>query len=176
VILMDIRMPGMDGLAATAEVSALPPPAPRVIILTTVDLDEYVYEALRAGAAGFLLKDATAAELASAVRVVATGEALLAPSVTRRLIAHFGQARSGPAGGVAAAPALDALTEREHEVLRLVARGLSNAEIAGALGIGEPTVKTHVSHVLAKLALRNRVQAVAFAYERGIVRPEYEDA
>ena len=172
VILMDIRMPGMDGITATAAVAALPPPAPRVLILTTFDLDEYVYEALRAGAAGFLLKDATAADLAAAVRVVATGEALLAPSITRRLIERFG--RDGARDGGVAASSLDALTEREREVLRLVARGLSNAEIADALAIGEPTVKTHVSHVLAKLGLRNRVQAVAFAYERGVVRAEHE--
>ena len=171
VILMDVRMPVMDGLAATRQIAATAgdgQSAPRVLILTTFDLDDYVYEALRAGASGFLLKDASAGELAAAVRVVAAGDALLAPGVTRRLIAEF--ARLG-APRTASRKNLEDLTERETEVLALVARGMSNAEIAGHLVVAEQTIKTHVSRVLMKLALRDRAQAVVFAYENGLVRP-----
>ena len=163
VVLMDIRMPRMDGVEATRRL-----PGRRVLILTTFDLDEYVVEALRAGASGFLLKDAPAEELVRAVRVVAAGEALLAPSVTRRLLDRF--AGLPPAGETARA-GLDELTEREREVLGLVARGLSNAEIAVQLVVSEATVKTHVSHMLAKLGLRDRVQAVVLAYDLGLVHP-----
>jgi DNA-binding NarL/FixJ family response regulator len=170
IVLMDVRMPVMDGLQATREIIAASgdPGRPRVLMLTTFDLDEYVYEALRAGASGFLLKDATAAELVHAVRVVANGEALLAPSVTRRLIADF--ARQSHADPLPPAR-LAALTQRETEVLRLIARGLSNTEIAGALFIAEQTTKTHVGHILAKLGLRDRAQAVVIAYESGLVTP-----
>jgi DNA-binding NarL/FixJ family response regulator len=169
VVLMDVRMPVMDGLEATRRLlSAAPAGAgrPRVLMLTTFDLDDYVYEALRAGASGFLLKDATAADLVHAVQVVAAGDALLAPSVTRRLIADF--ARRPPAGPPLPA-ALDVLTSRETEVLRLIARGLSNAEISAALVIAEQTTKTHVGRILAKLDLRDRAQAVVLAYETGLV-------
>ncbi len=168
VVLMDIRMPEMDGLEATRRM-CLPdgPGNCRVLILTTFDLDEYVYEALRAGASGFLLKDAPPAELVRAVRVVAAGEALLAPSVTRRLIEEFAK-RPSPVGKT---QRLDLLTEREVEVLGQMARGMSNAEIAEALFVGETTVKTHVSHILTKLNLRDRVQAVVVAYESGLVTP-----
>ncbi len=162
VVLMDVRMPVMDGIEATRALSG----GPRVLILTTFDLDEYVFDALRAGASGFLLKDVSAERLFEAVRVVASGEGLLAPSVTRRLIAEF--ARSGPA---TPAPVLAGLTPRETEVLRLVAEGLSNAEIAGRLIVTEETVKTHVSRVLSKLGLRDRTQAVVAAYESGLVVP-----
>ncbi len=171
VILMDVRMPVMDGLQATRQIAAAAgdgQSAPRVLVLTTFDLDDYVYEALRAGASGFLLKDASAGELAEAVRVVASGDALLAPGVTRRLIAEF--ARLG-APRAASRKNLEDLTERETEVLALVARGLSNAEIAAHLVVAEQTVKTHVSRILMKLALRDRAQAVVFAYESGLVRP-----
>jgi DNA-binding NarL/FixJ family response regulator len=168
VVLMDVRMPVMDGLEATRQIMREPPPAPRVLMLTTFDLDDYVYAALRAGASGFLLKDATAAELVHAVRVVAAGEALLSPSVTRRLIADFArQPRPGPA--FAQAPG--ALTQRETEVLRLIARGLSNTEISDTLVIAEQTTKTHVGRILAKLGLRDRAQAVVLAYETGLVTP-----
>jgi DNA-binding NarL/FixJ family response regulator len=167
VMLMDVRMPVLDGLQATRQVAALDG-APRVLVLTTFDLDDYVYEALRAGASGFLLKDASAGELAEAVRVVAAGDALLAPGVTRRLIAQF--ARLGAPRAANRKNLLD-LTERETEVLALVARGLSNAEIATHLVVAEQTIKTHVSRVLMKLALRDRAQAVVFAYENGLVRP-----
>jgi len=166
VILMDVRMPVMDGLQATRQITAADG-GPRILVLTTFDLDDYVYEALRAGASGFLLKDASAGELAEAVRVVAAGDALLAPSVTRRLIAEF--ARLG-APRAATRKHLDGLTDRETEVLGLVARGMSNAEIAAHLVVAEQTVKTHVSRVLMKLALRDRAQAVVFAYESGLVR------
>ena len=170
VVLMDVRMPVMDGLQATREIlgagagSALP----RVLMLTTFDLDDYVYAALRAGASGFLLKDATAAELVTAVRVVAAGEALLAPSVTRRLIADFARQQQPDQP---LPPALDALTQRETEVLRLIARGLSNTEISNALVIAEQTTKTYVGRILAKLHLRDRAQAVVVAYETGLITP-----
>ncbi|KPC84680.1 MULTISPECIES: response regulator [Streptomyces] len=174
VVLMDVRMPEMDGLAAAREL--LTPPAgvvhrPKVLMLTTFDVDDYVYEALRAGASGFLLKDAPPADLISAVRVVAAGDALLAPSVTRRLIADFARQRPGaaPAGGPALR--LNGLTPREREVLELIARGLSNQEIAARLVLAEQTVKTHIGRVLAKLGLRDRAQAVIFAYESGLVAP-----
>ena len=188
VVLMDVRMPVMDGLQATREIlgpagylrdstiahpaAAVVPHRPRVLMLTTFDLDDYVYEALRAGASGFLLKDAPAAELVHAVRVVAAGDALLAPSVTRRLIADFaGRPHSPSARPAAAAGAVGALTSRETEVLVLIARGLSNAEISAALVIAEQTTKTHVGRILAKLDLRDRAQAVVLAYESGLVRP-----
>jgi DNA-binding NarL/FixJ family response regulator len=167
VILMDVRMPVMDGLQATRQITAMDG-APRVLVLTTFDLDDYVYQALRWGASGFLLKDASARELAEAVRVVAAGDALLSPSVTRRLIAEF--ARMGAPRGPSRKTLQD-LTERETEVLALVARGLSNAEIAGHLVVAEQTVKTHVSRVLMKLGLRDRTQAVVLAYETGLVQP-----
>ena len=170
VILMDVRMPVMDGLQATREILGAEPglERPRVLMLTTFDLDDYVYEALRAGASGFLLKDATAAELVHAVRVVAAGDALLAPSVTRRLIADFSwRPRADPP-----VPAsLGALTHRETEVLRLIARGLSNAEISDTLVIAEQTTKSHIGRILAKLGLRDRAQAVVLAYESGLVTP-----
>jgi DNA-binding NarL/FixJ family response regulator len=170
VVLMDVRMPVMDGLAAARQILSTPASAerPRVLMLTTFDLDDYVYEALRAGASGFLLKDATAAELVHAVRVVADGDALLAPSVTRRLIADFAR-RPPPGQPVPASPG--ALTPRETEVLRLIARGLSNTEISDALVIAEQTTKTHVGRILAKLDLRDRAQAVVLAYETGLVTP-----
>jgi DNA-binding NarL/FixJ family response regulator len=167
VILMDVRMPGTDGIEATRQLTAVAG-GPRVIILTTFDLDEYVYDALCAGASGFLLKDVTAERLFDAVRVVAAGEALLAPTVTRRLISEF--ARLRPAAPVRSATFAE-LTARETEVLRLLAEGLSNPEIARRLVITEETVKTHVSRVLHKLALRDRAQAVVIAYESGLVRP-----
>ena len=163
VVLMDVRMPRLDGLAATRRLTG----QTRVLILTTFDLNEYVYEALRAGASGFLLKDAPADQLVTAIRVVAAGDALLAPSITRRLIEEFARrppARSRPA-------ALAALSPRELEVMRLVARGLSNTEIAGELVLGEATVKTHVSRILQKLGLRDRAQAVVAAYESGLLQP-----
>jgi DNA-binding NarL/FixJ family response regulator len=165
VVVMDVRMPTMDGIEATRRISALVPLA-RVLILTTFDLDEYVYEAIRAGATGFLLKDRPPEELVAAVRVVAAGEALLAPSATRRLIEEF--ARRSPA---VQRTGLDELTEREREVLVLMAKGLSNAEIAKSLFVAETTVKTHVGRVLHKLGLRDRAQAVVLAYESGLVQP-----
>ena len=169
VVLMDVRMPVLDGLQATRQILALGHPArPRVLMLTTFDLDDYVYEALRAGASGFLLKDATAAELVAAVRVVAAGDALLAPSVTRRLIADFA---SQPRADAPLPRRLTALTQRETEVLRLIARGLSNAEISDTLVIAEQTTKTHIGRILAKLDLRDRAQAVIVAYESGLVTP-----
>ena len=170
IVLMDIRMPVMDGLQATREIlgGSTGRPLPRVLMLTTFDLDDYVYSALRAGASGFLLKDATAAELVAAVRVVAAGEALLAPSVTRRLIADFARQ---PRPDQPPPPALDSLTQRETEVLRLIARGLSNSEISDALVIADQTTKTYVGRILAKLGLRDRAQAVVVAYETGLVTP-----
>ena len=165
VVVMDVRMPGMDGVTATAEICARTPA--RVLMLTTFDLDEHVYDALRAGASGFLLKNMRRQDLVEAVRVVAAGEALLAPTVTRRLIAEV-VARSGPARAPAGAR-LTGLSPRETETLRQLARGLSNAEIAAVLFVTEHTVKTHVSNMLAKLGLRDRVQAVVLAYESGLV-------
>jgi DNA-binding NarL/FixJ family response regulator len=168
VVLMDVRMPNVDGLEATRRIVAAGSPA-RVIVLTTYDVDDYVYAALRAGASGFMLKDVRPAELADAVRVVAGGDALLAPSVTRRLLDRFADALPGPD---ASPPAdLGELTEREVEVLRLVALALSNAEIAARLFLTEATVKTHVSSILRKLGLRDRVQAVVLAYDVGLARP-----
>ncbi len=167
VVLMDIRMPEMDGLEATRRVTSGDFPA-RVLVLTTFDLDEYVYDALQAGASGFLLKDLGREELVHAVRVVAAGEALLAPSVTRRLIEEFARQRPAPRPTPAQ---LESLTARERDVLELVARGLSNAEIAQELVVGEATVKSHVAHLLMKLGLRDRIQAVILAYEVGLVRP-----
>jgi DNA-binding NarL/FixJ family response regulator len=167
VILMDVRMPVLDGLQATRQITAMSSSA-RILILTTFDLDDYVYEALRAGASGFLLKDASAGELATAVRVVAAGDGLLSPSVTRRLISEF--ARLG-APRIPARKKLDDLTERETEVLALVARGMTNAEIAAHLVVAEQTIKTHVSRVLMKLGAHDRAQAVVFAYESGLVHP-----
>jgi DNA-binding NarL/FixJ family response regulator len=167
VVLMDVRMPHLDGLEATRRIVAGAEEGPRVLILTTFDLDEYVYEALRSGASGFLLKDGPAEQLVSAVRVVARGEALLAPRITRRLIAEF--SRTGRPG--VPPDRLDGLTARELDVLKLVARGLSNAEIAGELYVAETTVRTHLGHILTKLGLRDRVQAVVLAYETGLVRP-----
>ncbi|GII82268.1 DNA-binding response regulator [Sphaerisporangium siamense] len=169
VVLMDVRMPVMDGIEATRRLAAAGDGGPRVLILTTFDLDEYVYDALRAGASGFLLKDVTAERLFDAVRVIAAGEALLAPAVTRRLIGEF--ARLRPGTGPSSPGALSALTPRETEVLRLVAEGLSNPEVAARLTVTEETVKTHVSRVLAKLGLRDRTQAVVAAYETGLVVP-----
>ena len=166
VVLMDIRMPELDGLAATRRITAEHPA--RVLVLTTYDLDEYVYDALQAGASGFLLKDTPPTQLVDGIRAVASGEALLAPTVTRRLIEEFSRIRPARAARPAA---LDDLTPRELEVLKLLARGLSNAEIAEALVLGDTTIKTLVTHVLSKLGLRDRVQAVVLAYEVGLVTP-----
>jgi DNA-binding NarL/FixJ family response regulator len=165
VVLMDIRMPNLDGLQATKQIVAARSGS-RVVILTTFDLDEYVYQALTAGASGFLLKNAPPERLIDAVQVVAAGDALLAPSITRRVIEQF--ARLPPPGGT---QALVGLTDRERQVLQLIARGLSNAEIAERLFVSDATVKSHVAHLLAKLQLRDRVQAVVLAYESGLVRP-----
>jgi DNA-binding NarL/FixJ family response regulator len=166
VVVMDVRMPVMDGIEATRRISvAGTTGAPRVLILTTFDLDEYVFDALRAGASGFALKSRPVDELLRAIRVVAAGEALLAPSVTRRLIAHFSHRDRGPAPRRAD---IDLLTEREREVLALVAQGLSNTEIAGRLHVSLPTVKTHVSRILSKLGARDRTQLVVIAYESGL--------
>ena len=167
VVLMDIRMPELDGIEATRLITADADNQTKVLMLTTFDIDEYVYEAIRAGASGFLLKDTPPDDLIAAVRVLAAGEALLAPSVTRRLIEEFVAASTG----FSAAPGLAELTDRETEVLKMMARGLSNQEIAGELYLGETTIKTHVSRVLMKLDVRDRVQAVIKAYESGLVRP-----
>jgi DNA-binding NarL/FixJ family response regulator len=167
VVLMDVRMPGLDGLEATRRILAARTGA-RIIVLTTFDLDEYVYEAMRAGASGFLLKSARPQQLVEAVRSVVTGDALLAPEITQRLLAEF---LRRPPPGAALRPGMNELTRRELEVLELIAAGLSNAEIAARLIVGEETVKTHVSRVFLKLGLRDRVQAVIAAYETGLVRP-----
>ncbi|MEV6882930.1 response regulator transcription factor [Streptomyces sp. NPDC051135] len=168
VVLMDIRMPELGGIEATRRITAATPEV-RVLVLTTFDLDEYVYEALRAGASGFLLKDASADQLAEAVRVVAAGDALLAPGITRRLISEFARLDDRPPAPLKAR--VGELTERETEVLALIAQGLSNAEIAQRLVVAEQTVKTHVGRILVKLGLRDRTQAAVFAYESGLVRP-----
>ena len=169
VVLMDVRMPGMDGIEATRQLAGPGPGGPRILILTTFDLDQYVYDALRAGASGFLLKDVTAERLFDAVRVIAAGDALLSPGVTRRLISEFTRLKPPPDGPPATA--LAGLTPRETQVLRLVAAGLSNPEIAAQLVVTEETVKTHVSRMLSKLGLRDRTQAVVMAYETGLVVP-----
>jgi DNA-binding NarL/FixJ family response regulator len=166
IVLMDIRMPNVDGIEATRQLSASSH-TPRVIILTTYDLDEYVFDALAAGASGFLLKDVPPEDLVKAIRVTDGGDALLAPSITRRLIEEFSRQRPLASGR----DRLASLTEREVEVLRLMARGMSNTEVAGHLFVSESTVKTHVGHILDKLGLRDRVQAVILAYEAGLVRP-----
>jgi DNA-binding NarL/FixJ family response regulator len=167
VVLMDVRMPELDGLEATRRL-LVNPDAPRVLVLTTFDQDEYVYEAMRAGASGFLLKAVRPERLAEAVRVVAAGDTLLDPGITRRLIEEFVQR---PRPGARAPEVLDELTERELEVTRLVARGLSNTQIAAQLFVSEATVKTHITHILRKLGLSDRVQAVVLAYESGLVKP-----
>jgi DNA-binding NarL/FixJ family response regulator len=168
VVLMDVRMPGIDGLEATRRLLGGADDAPRVLVLTTFDLDEYVYEALRAGASGFLLKSAPPERIVDAIRTVATGDALLAPEVTRRLIEEFVRQPRPPGGRPRET---EELTERELEVLKLIARGQSNAEIAAGLFVSEGTIKTHVNRILRKLGLRDRVQAVVFAYESGLVQP-----
>jgi DNA-binding NarL/FixJ family response regulator len=168
VVLMDVRMPGMDGIEATRRIVASGVES-RVLILTTFDLDEYVYEALRGGASGFLLKDVTAAQLVEGVRVVAAGESMLAPTVTRRLLERF--AGSLPGDEERAPPALSVLTDREREILTLLANGLSNAELGARLYLSEPTIKTHLSSIFRKLGVRDRVQAVIAAYDAGLVEP-----
>jgi DNA-binding NarL/FixJ family response regulator len=168
VTLMDIRMAKLDGIAATRDLTASQPAVTRVVVLTTFDIDSYVYEALRAGASGFLLKSAPPEDMVRAIRVVADGEALLDPTVTRRVIEEFSRTKAAPKP-----PAeLATLTDREREVLLLLARGLSNAELAAQLFVSEATIKTHVARLLMKLRLRDRVQAVVYAYERGIIRPQ----
>jgi DNA-binding NarL/FixJ family response regulator len=166
VVLMDVRMPKLDGIEATRRILSASEPRPRVLVLTTFDLDEYVFAALRAGASAFLLKDAPEEQLVAAIRVAADGGSMFAPSVTRRLIERFANTGEAPTP-----PTLDELTPRELEVLRMLARGLSNSEIADELVVSEHTVKTHVARVLGKLDLRDRVQAVVLAYECGLVRP-----
>jgi DNA-binding NarL/FixJ family response regulator len=173
VLLMDIRMPGLDGIAATREIAAAPGLAcVHVVILTTFGLDEYIFDAIRAGAAGFLVKDTDAAELIRAVRVIASGDALLSPAVTRRLVAEFAS-RTRPAKPV---PGLDELTSREREVVALVASGLSNEEIAARIHVSQSTVKTHVARAMMKLRARDRAQLVVVAYEAGVVRPGWAEA
>ena len=171
VVLMDIRMPELDGLEATRRILAAVDGdgGPKILMLTTFDLDEYVYEALRAGASGFLLKDTPPEQLVAAIHVIAEGDALLSPAVTKRVIGEF--VRGGGPKPEAQFPRLEDLTAREHEVLKLIARGLSNAEIAKELFVSETTVKTHVARILMKLGLRDRVQAVVLAYEAGVVSP-----
>ncbi|MET7868557.1 response regulator transcription factor [Streptomyces cyaneofuscatus] len=169
VVLMDIRMPELGGIEATRRITAGEGSTVKVLVLTTFDLDEYVYEALRAGASGFLLKDASADELAHAVRVVAAGDALLSPNITKRLITEFSRTAGAPRAPLK--ERIGDLTERETEVLSLIAAGLSNAEIAGQLILAEQTVKTHVGRILVKLSVRDRTQAAVFAYESGLVRP-----
>ena len=171
VVLMDVRMPGLDGVGATREICAKPD-GPKVLILTTFDLDEYVFEGLRAGASGFLLKDVRPAALLDAIRVIASGDAVVDPSVTRRLLSRF--LDHGPVVAPPADPRLDTLTAREHEVLLEIAQGSSNAEVAQALFLSEATVKTYVGRILSKLHLRDRVQAVVFAYEHDLVQPHRE--
>ncbi|MCX4638927.1 response regulator transcription factor [Streptomyces sp. RPA4-5] len=169
VVLMDVRMPRLGGIEATRRLTEPAGATVKVLVLTTFDLDEYVYEALRAGASGFLLKDASAAELAQAVRVVAAGDALLAPNLTKRLIAEFSRVTSAPRAPLK--ERVGDLTERETEVLSLIAQGLANGEIAERLVLAEQTVKSHVGRILSKLGLRDRTQAAVFAYETGVVRP-----
>jgi DNA-binding NarL/FixJ family response regulator len=173
VIVMDIRMPRVDGIEATRRILAQGSSPPKILVLTTFDLDEYVWEALRAGAGGFLLKDAAPSQIAEAVRIVASGESIVAPAVTRRLVERF--VRTPLSGTHAQGARFAELTEREVEVVLLVARGLSNREIAARLFLSEATVKTHVTRVLAKLGLRDRVQAVVLAYESGLVEPGSEE-
>ena len=172
VVLMDVRMPELDGIEATRRLLSAPDRRPRVLVLTTFDLDEYVYEAMRAGASGFMLKDIDPPELAHAVRVVSRGDALLAPAITRRLIEQY---TKRPAPGAGPPAELEELTARELEVLRLLARGMSNAEIGQELFLSPATVKTHVARVLSKLKLRDRIQAVVLAYESGLVQPGEAD-
>ncbi|MGW3623836.1 response regulator [Streptomyces sp. NPDC000880] len=169
VVLMDIRMPELGGIEATRRITRAPGATVKVLVLTTFDLDEYVYEALRAGASGFLLKDASAGQLAEAVRVVAAGDALLSPNITKRLITEFSRTAGAPRTPLK--ERVGDLTERETEVLNLIAQGLSNGEIAARLVVAEQTVKTHVGRILVKLGLRDRTQAAVFAYETGLIRP-----